>query len=483
MCTLALVIRLGTFFYYVQEQERFMQPDSNDYHTSAICMKYGYGMHYPNGRPIFWRTPGYPLYLSHFYKQTATTTMDVRDHKESIYHALMVQMLLCSLLPFLLFQLALTLTGSLTISWLLALVSIGHLGFVLASTFLLTDALAMLLFVLFLLFFYKSFRLWREPVPSLANNSHSASSLTLNFQHNYHYVILAALSLSAYTWMRPMGQFVAIVAILLYLFSDSTMRVKLKKIFIFFTLFSVTIFPWFWRNHQLTGSWFFCPLFGLYFNVFNAPKILARTANIPLKQAHTELTQAAGRLTLQEHKRLLATQSKHVYCGELICLQTAWPIIAAHPGYFLYDWMAEVIKTTFDLYSCQLAAFAGNCFSWDPLVEYLDEKLTNCLCTQPMPLWMRVTAWLELLASLITWLGILAGIFFFILQPLWQRTYALLATYGALWIKTGLLIGAVVMQTGGFGYARLRLPIEPLMLLIGITFWYWVFTQRNKKSV
>ncbi len=66
--------------------------------------------------------------------------------------------------------------------------------------------------------------------------------------------------------------------------------------------------------------------------------------------------------------------------------EAALPIIWAHPFYFIYDWIKEVLKTTFDLYSSQLVKFADKTFHWDPIEEFLAEKVVLALWAQPMPL-------------------------------------------------------------------------------------------------
>ncbi len=465
----AFIVRSTLFYYYMQHEERYHQSDSLDYHVAGFCVAHGFGMHRPDlNKPIFWRTPGYPWYLSHFLKQyghpqSGALSNNTLAHKLSI----LVQIFLCSFLPLLLFWLAYILTNTYLIAWLTALISVIHIGFVLASTYLLTDALAMLFFVLFLIFYYKSFKLVGEtPKPE------KKSALI--------YLVCAAINLALYTWMRPMGQFIGIISAVLLLFSHDTWSNKLKKIFLFLVLFFALLAPWFIRNHRLTGSYFFCPLFGLYFNVFNAPKIVARTENIPLLDAHKKLTYEAAVVTAQEMARARANNSPYVVCGELVCLQTAWPVIAAHPFYFIYDWIVEVLKTTFDLYSYQLVALYNNCFKWDPLVEYLPEKIQECLYKKPLAPTMRILAWLELFASIFLWFGIFAGIFRFLLYSLFYKAPQDILNKALLWVKTGIIIGATVFQTGGFGYARLRLPVEPLMLILALTFWYWFFTQKKK---
>lgn len=478
----AFVVRSTTFYWYVQHEERYCQPDSKDYHVAALCIAKGYGMHYPNGRPMFWRTPGYPAYLSTFYDKYQYTNGTFEEHASQHKAAIWLQIFLCSFLPLLIFYLAFILTHSNPIAWLAALVSIVHLGFVLASTFLLTDALASLFFVLFLIFLYRSFTLGNYISNDGIPQNSAAKRKPLKNNHTLINLILAALTLATYTWMRPMGQFVALACIPLFICSAENWKIIFKKIAYFLIIFAACLFPWFWRNYQLTGKCFFCPLFGLYLNCFNAPKILARIENIPLTEAHKKLSVAATYATGFEYERLKRENSDKVVVGEMVHLQTALPVIKEHPWYFLYDWMVEVTKTTFDLYSSQLVAFAANCFKWDPIVEYLDEKIANCLYAQPMSWFMRSLAWIEFISLLLLWMGIFGGILLFMCLPLIKKQTVLFQTYGLLWLKTGILIGAVVMQTGGFGYARLRLPIEPLMLILGITFWWWIITQKINKE-
>lgn len=427
----ALLLRACTFTFFIQPYDRYRQPDSNDYHVGALCIAHGYGMTYPNGSSIFWRTPGYPWYVSHFYPKKLDSNFYAYRQEQS--RALWVQIVLSSFLPLLVYKLALVMTAQPIIACISAAISAVHPGFVLASTYLLTDALAQLLFVLFLIALFSYRAVW------------------------------AATALAAYTYMRPMGQFIALIA--------GFMMGSVRKGLIFLLIFAALLFPWFWRNYQKTGHFFFCPLFGLYFNVFNAPKIVARTEGIPLKEAHSKMIRDAAIITAKRARELKASGSDKELCKELVCLETALPVIMKHPCYFVYDWLVEVCKTTFDLYASQLVAFANNTFTWDPLVEYLDEKLAQALYKQPMHWFMRSIAWLELVYMLLVWIGLIAGFCIFVLG---KKTI-----YTTVWLKSCCMIGALLMQTGGFGYARLRLPVEPLMLILGVTFWLWVYRRKD----
>ncbi|MDR3551132.1 MAG: phospholipid carrier-dependent glycosyltransferase [Candidatus Babeliales bacterium] len=460
----AFAVRAGTFFFYVQHEERYRQADSNDYHVGALTMGLGAGMvKIHNGQPVFWRTPGYPLYLSLFYRYFGIKTADFAGNMPAQKAALWVQILLCSLIPLILFFLALSLTGSLPIAWITSWISAVHLGLILASSFLLTEGLTLIFFYLFLLFFYKSFTCYGE--------SHKSG-------HWVWYIAGSALSLGIATWIRPMGQFVAIVcALIIALLGKDGWKLKSKKIFLFLLIFFGSIAPWYVRNYKLTGKPFFCPMFGLYLNSFVAPKILRSLYGVPFQKGWKHLQEAAQTKAIAQMP--IAQASGKYLVLEDISGEVAWPIVLAHPWYAFTAWMPEVIKSTFDLYSTQLTAFANNCWKWDPLEEFLPEKLAECLYSKPMPITMRLIAWFELLCSLALWISLLIGAWRFVLSPLFHRfkvAPSIQAT-AALWVKTGLLIGAVLFMTGGFGYARLRLPIEPLMIILALTVWFPIKTK------
>lgn len=471
LCITAFLLRALVFWGYIRHEERYCQPDSNDYHFSTLCLTNGMGMRdLRNGRPLFWRTPGYPYYLSHFYTDR-TVQHDVRfaSHAEEQQRALWFQIFLCSFLPLLMFALAWILTRSKRVAWYSAGVSVFHVGFVLASTYLLTDALAMLFFSGFLIFFSAAIPWFSEQSPYLPR---------WIGKHPQRNLIFSALLLAIYTWLRPHGQFVALCsAIILYVahisWGTPTLKKQIAPAFLFLLTFIIAIAPWCYRNYKLTGSPFFCPLFGLYFNVFNAPKIVARVDKIPLEVAHKNLSMAAAREVYKTMQQYRAVGSPYVVCQENICMRTAWPVITAHPFLFARDWIIETAKTTFDLYSYQLVALTHNCFKWDPMVEYLPQKITDCLWQKELPWYLRIIAWIEACWMFFLWYGIVGGFYAWIIAPWSKKKWTLRTQHdAALWLICGALCTLVALQTGGFGYARLRLPVEPLMIIVGLYFWF-----------
>lgn len=456
------LIRALVFYTYVQHNERYRQADSMDYHNCALGIACGTGMHRADTlKPIFWRTPGYPVLLAAMYKYCGLTSPVFAKNQTAQKYFLWLQIFVCSFTPIILFLLAFLLTSNLLIAYLLAIICMVHPGFVLASMYLLTEGLAILLFYFFLLYFYRSFKAYGE-----APLSHKQWIFSL---------IMAALSLAAYTWMRPMGEFICVIAIMILLATAMDQwNIKLKKSALFFLMFGLCISPWYIRNYRLTGHWFFCPMSGAYLNSFIAPKIVRDLNGIPLDRSINLCYRLAQKTIDKEEARLQG--SGCFVSKEITAKKIAWPIIIAHPFIAFKHWMKEVIKTTFDLYGCQLAALASGSFLYDPLEEFLIPKTCDAVWLQAMPCIMRIIIWIELLFVILLWLGLFAGFWRFMLQPLIHRAYAssIVQKTSGLWIKTAPLIWAVLFMTGGFGYARLRLPIEPLMIILSLTWWlYW----------
>ena len=115
----------------------------------------------------------------------------------------------------------------------------------------------------------------------------------------------------------------------------------------------------------------------------------------------------------------------------------------------------------------------------------MTEKWYDCIYKQSMPVAARMLIFLEIIFEILKWIGLLCGAWIFLLIPLIKKFQvpAFIKKTGATWLKTAPMIGALIFMTGGFGYARLRLPVEPLMIMLALTFWYWILWRRNEKNI
>ena len=460
----AFFVRILLFFFLIQPNGFYKQADSMDYHNSALSLAVGNGMHrIDSHEPIFWRTPGYPPYLAFFYNLCGLKSWRFEDNAAAQEYSIWIQIFLSSCIPIILFFLAYALTQIYAISIILAWLSVFHPGIALASTYLLTEGLALIFFYLFLALLYRSFI------------AEKRNDILLS-------LFGSAIALSVYTWMRPMGEFVGCFTTLLIVAGTvGNWKQKVGRGFVFGFLFFATLFPWYMRNYSLTGEWFFCPTIGTYLNCFSVPKILRRTLNKPIEECLKISQLDAGRATYQKRLRLRGTE---LHVSNNVCKVVAYPVVLNHPFYFAYDWISEVIKTTFDLYTYQFIPMINGSYWYDPIEEYLPEKITACLWAHQMPWYGRTVCWLELVFSMLIWIGLCGGLWAFIIRPLVNKSGVTFFAKKMLrsWLLVIPMIGIIVGMTGGFGYARLRLPAEPLMLILSLTFWYWLYLRSCEDS-
>jgi hypothetical protein len=274
--------------------------------------------------------------------------------------------------------------------------------------------------------------------------------------------------------MRPNGKFMAVmVAAVITCLPASSIFSRMAKPVLFLTIFFAALAPWYIRNYECTGHIFFCPMSGAYLNSFCVPKIIRRVEGGTYHEAHQKAHRAIAYETLEQQQLAKALGSTKHVSPYLLGTALAIPYIKNYPHYFIYDWMVQVLKTTFDLFSYQLAALALNCYRYDPLEEFITEKWYKTLLG-PIPLWMKLIGWLELFFYLWIWFGICAGLYHFVIMPIWSffTHKTQLPPLTILWLICGVLFAGFVIQTGGFGYARLRIPVEPLLLIASLTWYY-----------
>lgn len=454
----SLLIRGAVLFFAIIPHGFYKQADSNDYHNCALSIAMGHGMYRADTHePIFWRTPGYPPFLAFFYRYFGIQHYTFDTNSTAQCAALWFQIFISSFIPCILFYLALLLTQHYTIAMLTAWITALHPGLILASTYILTEGLALIFFYLFLLFLYK-------------NCVRSSGS--------YYSIIASALLLSIYTWMRPMGECIGYgTTLLIFLGGIGSWSHTAKKAGLFLIIFFLTLFPWYWRNYNLTHEWFFCPTIGNYLNCFSVPKILRRTLSKPLTECHHIAQQHAGR---EVYKKRVALQGTGLYVSPNISKVVALPIIQQNFGYFIYDWIMEVSKTTFDFYTYHIIPMLNGSYWYDPIEEFLPDKIAACLYAYPMPWYLRLICWLEFLGALMLWIGLCAGFWKFVITALVKNSFTSMLH---LWLVCLPMICIIIGMTGGFGYARLRLPAEPLLIILSLTFWCKAPMVSNRKRL
>ncbi len=148
--------------------------------------------------------------------------------------------------------------------------------------------------------------------------------------------------------------------------------------------------------------------------------------DITLHDAWKHTQQLAQQELYRAHQ---AIKGSGKFLSPLLNRNVALPIIMAYPLYFTIDWIREAFKTLLDLYSSQFVTFANDTFWFDPLEDFLMDKTLGCLFYAPMPFWMRIVCWTELVYALVLWIGLLGGAWVFMVRTFFNKKITLLLLY------------------------------------------------------
>ncbi|MCB9493213.1 MAG: glycosyltransferase family 39 protein [Epsilonproteobacteria bacterium] len=427
----AFIVRLLFFFAFLADNPCKLTFDSGHYHNLALSLIDGQGLSNADGSPQFYRLPGYPIFLALCYGLFGVNP-DV---------ALFIQMLLASLIPVLIFMLTRLIFPR--TFWCAALASVLaslHLGLVLFSGLVMTETL----FELFFLFFvYVTTKKIYEP------------------QLPDKYFLYAGLSLGAAGIIRPVGQYLIPLALaVVFLFYDRPMREVLKAKAWLGAGALAMVGPWLLRNFLLTGYLFFSTLPGPHFFNHGAIPLTMRNNNMSYTQAKTYMQDQFNKLesVAQELRQRRLSEIERSNLQQKLAIeamrQNYWTSIV----YFVMN----MFKTSSSLYSSELLFIdsGGSLPEYDVgrglqamIGRYLYPTVSN-----------KAIVW-AIYYELLFWTIIFFGMLGFFIVSFWTRYYWYI--YALFWPYVLLFIVLSIVC----GYARLRLPIEPFLIMLSSEFW------------
>lgn len=482
----AFFIRAFVFYSYLSQDSRYWQVDSNTYHKVALRVAGGEGIVNDDGSPHFYRLPGYSLFLGLCYKIFG----------ESKVVALWVQVLLASLIPILIFLLSLVLFPKhLFLAQCVSLYSCFHLGLVLYAGFFMTESLFLLLFLLFLVLFFSCMLAKKHPevirarevdlflyapegvctsVPFVQwHEQHFGKKIrqslleqhrqTSQFEGFYQRLFCAGLALGFASLVRPVGHYLIFLTIILIVVFVTSWQQKLQQSFLIFLGWLLPVSFWLLRNFVLTGHLFFHTLPGGHFLYLSAARVAMHVHNTSYQQARNILEKEVGRrvehFTAQHGSRPQEIEDCKI--KERLAIEYFFkaPLIA-----FKY-WITDMVRTMFSLYSAELLYLESNRQDYDYFEKGRSwwSMFERYLFPKTEKLWLKIIVWSEILL----YCFVLLGFLLFCMQALvscnWQLIYKLCLAVPYM----GLFV--VIALAGG--YARMRLPVEPLLLIFSGAFW------------
>lgn len=444
----SFLVRAVVFVGYLSKNEHYWQVDSRTYHVVATQIAQGHGISSADGSPHFYRLPGYPLFLGLYYKLFGEDTKNV----------LWPQIILASLIPMLVFLLAFTLfPGFVLGAKLAACWASVHLGLVLYAGFFMTESLFILFLLLFFIFFFSAF-----------------------YRNNM--LFWAGLFLGIASLFRPVGHYVLVVALLLLIFSGEVQegtactigRKKKLKFVTFAIAWLLPVFFWLIRNFVLTGALFFHTLPGGHFLYLSAARVAMHTHHCSYEQAREVLGSEVQTMLAKKEQELGRPLLEIESCK--VHEHLAITYFKNHPLLAVKNWCTDMFRAMFSLYSAELFYLDAerkqvNYFDkdrswWNMFDRYLFPRTSS-----------RILPWV-VWGEMIMFLLILIGFAGFIVRAILcalRRKFELLRVLGKCLPFMALFI--VIALAGG--YARMRLPIEPLLIVLALHFWVTIKATRG----
>jgi hypothetical protein len=422
----ALILRLLFYVFFLSDNPLITSFDSGHYHQVALQIEQGKGIANANGSAHFYRLPGYPLFLAGCYKICGA------DPKI----ALLVQIVLASLIPLLIFFLSLAVfPARRSVAWLAAIVSSIHVGFLIYSGLLMTETLFLVFFLLFLIAYFSG---------CLFSSG----------------VLLGIASL-----IRPVGLYVIILSIVLLMLQGF----NLKKIGLLLGGWLIIVIPWLVRNYLLTGALFFHTLPGTHFLNHMA---------IPVVMQAREVTQAQARaIVMLKVKGIVRQQEKEQqhklseYERSVVMERVARDFLKKYPVLAIKHSLLHCFKTTFALYSSELLvidsggklpSYDSKRSVWDMIKRFLDPHVANDMIVPVI--------YFEILLFALLMFGV-GG---------YAITSLLACDNLSLFFTLVAFVKLFVIVSCACGFARLRLPIEPILIMVSSKFWIDFFSKKRE---
>lgn len=494
----AFAFRAVVFWGYLAHDNRYWQVDTATYETLAQELAVNNRFATPDGTPNVYRLPGYPLFLATVYKVVNNPLA-----------ALWVQIFLASFIPLLVFFLAGVLfPGRRRTAWAAALITTVHLGYVLYAGFMMTETLFLLFFLGFLIVFFRVALLAgrRNPKHSdsvICSNSTSAARfydlLALNpaargqaFVQFYDDMIepeiayaccmrhpedsdgleifFAGMLLGLASLIRPVGHYLMIVAAVILLFAGRDRFKQLGECVVLSFGWFVVVGAWLLRNALLFGHVFFHTLPGGHFLYLSAARVVAADQNISYQKARAQLRSIIQEREAAAIENMGRKLDQYEVCSlhEKLAIET----FRHAPLTALKFWVQDMARTTLSLYSAELLYLesARNQIPYFATGRPIKDWFMRYLQPQTDKLWLKILIWSETLFHLL----LLLGTTLFCVRALLRRSYRAVNVF---WLVMPFAALFVVLALSG-GYARMRLPMEFLMIILACSIFF-----KNHESI
>lgn len=399
----SFIVRL-LFFIYILDggSKSWLLVDSEQYHQLALSFLHNNYQHTLS----FLRLPGYPAFLAACYACMGIAPAG----------ALVIQILLASSIPLLIYWLSITLFPHRhTAAWYAMIYSCIQLGLVLYAGMLSTESLFLIFLLLFFIFFFKALQ-------------HEDQRLFL----------LAGSILGIGSLIRPVGHYLLVLSCCIILVFHKNIRSVISLNVGWISIAGL----WLLRNVILTGHLFFHTLPGQHFLQYSAAYVY--------QDAHNVSYIDARRTLIQQYDNKCSSKALSEIERCFVAEKIAYTTLMQHPLLSLKHAIIHMVKTCIAPHS-QLLFYLVH--DWHQTPTHGIQLIKKFVWPADMPWHMIVIIYYDLVTHLILLLA--AG--WFLITRKKQYTYQQITILLFMLLFIGI--------TFAYGSARLRLPIEPLLIL------------------
>jgi hypothetical protein len=485
----SFLLRALVFYGYLSRNENYWQIDSPTYNDVALSLAEGRGFSV-EGEPYFYRLPLYPMFLAAAYKVC---------HKNPVC-ALWLQIVLASLIPILIFYLALAFfPAQFFLASCASLYSVFHIGLVLYSGFLMSETLFIIFFLLFLIWFIPNFHIFfckridkdRRgsentqafvpdfcPEPACSSISfidilEKNSILVRGRQTRFlvYKLFFAGCFLGLASLVRPVGHYLLLVSIILIVFSRFLNLAYLcRQVFSLCAGWFVFVGPWLIRNFILTGYIFLHTLPGIHFLYLSASRVAMHEKGCTFQEARAHVEkELKQQVALVEKKGHHLSEIEHSNIAQNIAMN----YFLNNPFVSLKVWLTDMMRTALSLYSAELVFLESGRKS----IDYFNKDRTiaslfkRYLIPETDNWFLIVIIYFEIITFLFILLGFL-GSFVQLLRYHFKNGFDFTSRLGwCVWIKVLAFTSFFIVIALAGGYCRMRLGAEPLLIIFSWNFW------------
>lgn len=432
----SLILKTAFYLLFLNNNPCILEFDSSHYHKIALQISSGKGISNESGGPQFYRVPAYPILLATSYNLFGS----------GLIFIILLQIILSSLITFLIFLLALTLfPGQIGVAKLATIISCVSVGYATFAGLILSEILFVLFFTIFLILFMRNLNLFWE------NEKIPPKQLE---------VFLSGVFLGMACLTRQVAPAMIGTSLFLLLFT----RKSLLSISSLLSGFVMITGWWLIRNYILTGYIFFGTLSGPHFLNHAATQMEMMQKNISHEQAKINVQNKFNELL--EQKKIEVGRPLHEIERCLVAEKLTLNYSLQQPLIAIKLFSINILKTSFGLYSSellfidsggQLPEYSNNRSIKTMLQRFLLPKVSNKFI---IPI---------IYFEILLFLFILLGFFLFCFSALFDFEKFCIG------FKAISIIGAILFITLACGYARLRLPIECFLITLASKAWFDIF--------